>query len=325
MTHPAAAADRSFAWTPDPASGITARWVQAGDTRFEVAECLPTDAPAGADADVAAPRRLALCLHGFPELNISWRHQMPMLAARGWRVWAPDLRGYGGSDRPSGIDAYRADVLAGDVAALISAAEADAGGPLEVMLVAHDWGALIAWHFAIKFPDRLARLIIMNVPHPTCSQREIRRWHQLRKSWYIFFFQLPWLPEWVMTRDGASAVAGAFTDTAAIKANFPAEVLQVYRDAALRPGAMTAMLNFYRAMVRRRDMFDIGDGVVHVPTLIVWGENDVAIDIRCLDGTGDYVPDLTIVRLPGISHWVQQDAPDAVNAAMAQWLGARGG
>ncbi len=309
-------ADDGFAWVPPADSGITARWVRAGAMRFEVAECLPAD---------GSSRRLALCLHGFPELNVSWRHQMPMLAARGWRVWAPDLRGYGGSDRPQGVAPYRADQLVGDVAALIDAASAEMGGRPEVMLVAHDWGALIAWHVAITRPDLVDRLIIMNVPHPKCSEREIRTWRQLKKSWYIFFFQIPRLPEWVMGRDHALGVARAFTDSAANKSNFPDEILAIYRDAASRPGAMTAMLNFYRALVRWRDLFAIGDGMVRAPTLMVWGENDVAISIECLDGTGYYVPDLEIVRLPGISHWVQQDAPEAVNAAMTDWLDRRGG
>lgn len=316
MTMPPPASDRRFAWQPDPASGITARWVKAGDLTFEVAEALPAG---------PALRRLALCLHGFPELNISWRHQMPLLAARGWKVWAPNLRGYGGSDRPTGIDAYAANVLAADVAALIAAAEEEAGGPLEVMLVAHDWGALIAWHFAIRHPERLSKLVIMNVPHPKCAQREVRHWYQLKKSWYIFFFQLPWLPEWVLGRDGAQAIKQAFTGSAAHLDRFPPDILQIYVDAAQRPGALTAMLSYYRALLRRPDIGEIGDGIVHVPTLVVWGENDIAIDIRVLDGMEDYVPDCTVRRLPGISHWVQQDAPDAVNAALADWLDERHG
>lgn len=299
MTAPA------FSWVPAPDSGISVRFVEANGLTFEVAECGTGD-------------RLALCLHGFPELNFSWRHQMPLLAAKGWRVWAPNLRGYGATSRPDGIDAYRIDRLVEDVAALI-----DASGAREVMLIAHDWGAIVAWMFAIRQLRPLTRLVIMNVPHPKCAEREIRHWHQLKKSWYIFFFQIPGLPERFLAANGAEAVKNAFLSSAANKGRFPADVLQVYADAALRPGALTAMLNYYRALLRRPDMREIGDGMVHVPTLMVWGEDDVAIDIRCTDGTEQWVPRLELHRLPGVSHWVQQDAPDEVNAALADWLGRK--
>jgi pimeloyl-ACP methyl ester carboxylesterase len=188
------------------------------------------------------------------------------------------------------------------------------------MLVALVLGAIVAWVFAIRQLRPLVRLVIMNVPHPKCAEREIRHWHQLKKSWYIFFFQIPGLPERFLAANGAEAVKNAFLSSAANKGRFPADVLQVYADAALRPGALTAMLNYYRALLRRPDMREIGDGMVHVPTLMVWGEEDVAIDIRCTDGTDQWVPRLELHRLPGVSHWVQQDAPEEVNAILSDWL-----
>jgi epoxide hydrolase 4 len=291
-----------FTWTPDPASGITQRFVEANGIRFELAECGSGD-------------RLALCLHGFPEINYSWRYQMPILAAKGWRVWAPNLRGYGASDKPDGVNAYRLNTLAQDVAALI-----DASGAKEVMLIAHDWGAIIAWHFAILKLRPLTRLVIMNVPHPLCGQREIKRWHQLKKSWYIFFFQLPWFPERMMAGKGARGIKSAFYNMAVDKSRFGRDVLQTYADAALRPGAITAMVNYYRALLRTPDFRRIGDGRVEVPTLMIWGEEDSALDVRCTDGTAEYVPNLTLHRLPGVSHWVQQEAPDAVNEILGAWL-----
>lgn len=285
------------------------RRIRAGDLSFELAEC----------GDPASDR-LALCLHGFPELNLSWRHQMPLLAEHGWRVWAPDLRGYGGSDRPEGVEQYRVRALAGDVAALIDAATAEAGKPLEVMLIAHDWGALIAWYVAITRLRPLSRLVIMNVPHPLCFARELKTWRQRRKSWYIYFFQLARLPEWSLGRNGAAAIKRAFTGSAANLDQFPDDVMDIYARAAQRPGALTAMVNYYRALRQFPDSGDIGDGRVDIPTLMVWGENDIAIDIHCTDGTDAYVPQLELHRLPGISHWVQQDAPDAVNAILSGWL-----
>ncbi len=291
-----------FTWTPDPASGISQRFVEANGQTFELAEC-------------GAGDRLALMLHGFPELNYSWRHQMPMLAARGWRVWAPNLRGYGASSKPEGVRAYALDHLTEDVAALI-----DASGAKEVMLVAHDWGAIVAWAFAIRKLRPLARLAIMNVPHPMVGMREIRHWRQFRRSWYIFFFQLPRLPERMMTRDGAAGIKGAFYNMAVDKSRFPKDVLQTYADAALRPGAITAMINYYRALLRHRDSVDLGDGRVDVPTLMIWGEEDTALNIRCTEGTEKWVADFTLRRLPGVSHWVQQEAPESVNAILGAWL-----
>ena len=278
------------------------RWVEANGLRFEVAEA-------------GEGRHLALCLHGFPELHYSWRHQMPMLAQMGYRVWAPNMRGYGKTTRPQRMEDYRLDILAQDVAALI-----DASGASQVTLIAHDWGALVAWHFAIRKLRPLARLVILNVPHPKCSEREIRKWRQLRKSWYIFFFQIPWLPEKLLARAKAQPVVEAFRGSAVNKALFTDDALRPYRDAALNPGALTAMLNYYRALLRTPDVRQTGDGTIDVPTLVLWGEQDIAIDIHTLDGLKDYVADLTIRRFPDASHWVQQDVPEEVNAALKAWL-----
>ncbi len=292
-----------FSWMPDAESGITQRFVSVNGVELELAEC-------------GAGDRLALCLHGFPELNYSWRFQMPMLAARGWKVWAPNLRGYGASEKPEGIKAYRLDTLIEDVAALI-----DASGAKEVMLIAHDWGAIIAWHFAIKRLRPLSRLVIMNVPHPKVAEREIRHWRQLKKSWYIFFFQLPWLPERMMGGNGARGIKGAFYNMAVDKSRFGRDVLQTYADAALRPGAMTAMINFYRALLRTPDMRTVGDARVDTPTLMIWGEEDAALNIQCTRGTQEWVANFTLHRLPNVSHWVQQEAPEKVNALLGAWLG----
>ncbi|MEQ1549366.1 MAG: alpha/beta fold hydrolase [Chakrabartia sp.] len=293
-----------FAWTPDPKSGITLRMQEATGLQFERAECGVGD-------------RLALCLHGFPELNYSWRFLMPVLAAQGWRVWAPNLRGYGATSKPEGVRAYALDHLTDDVAALI-----DASGAKEVMLIAHDWGAIIAWAFAIRKLRPLTHLVIMNVPHPYVGAREIRKWRQLWRSWYIFFFQIPKLPEALLRRKGARGIKGAFHNMAVDKGRFPKDVLDVYAKAALRPGALTAMINFYRALLRHRDSVDMGDGRIDVPTLMIWGEEDTALNIHCTEGTEEWVHNFTLHRLPGVSHWVQQEAPEKVNAILVDWLKA---
>lgn len=292
-----------WSWQPDAATGITVRMQEANGLQFELAECGSGD-------------RLALCLHGFPELNFSWRYQMPLLAAKGWRVWAPNLRGYGASSRPEGMSAYTLDHLTDDVAALI-----DASGATDVMLVAHDWGAIIAWMFAIQKKRPLSRLVIMNVPHPLVGQREIKKWRQFRKSWYIFFFQLPRVPERALGRDGAEPIRQAFLKMAVDKSRFPKNDLDIYAAAASRPGALTAMINYYRALVRLSGFNRVGDGRVDVPTLMIWGEEDTALNIHCTEGTEEWVPNFTLHRLPGVSHWVQQEAPEKVNDILGAWLG----
>lgn len=295
---------KDTSWTPDPQSGIAIEWIEANGLTFEVATAGPKDA-----------KKLALCLHGFPELHYSWRHQIPVLAELGYRVWAPNMRGYGSTTRPEGIDNYRVSTLAEDVGALI-----DASGAEEVTLIAHDWGAIVAWYFAITKVRPLTRLVICNVPHPLCAQREIKHWHQLKKSWYIFFFQLPWLPEKLLGRSNGTRIGELFAKTSCYPENFTVEAKGIYARAANQPGALTAMFNYYRALLRRSDSEKLDGGMVNVPTLVLWGEQDVAIDIRCLDGTEDYVADLTVKRFPHASHWVQQDVPDEVNAALKEWL-----
>lgn len=261
---------------------------------------------------------IALCLHGFPESRFSWRHQLPVLAACGWRAIAPDMRGYGDSARPAGRDAYKMDELLADAAALF-----DAFGARRRLLVAHDWGAIIAWHFAIRRVRPLDGLVIMNVPHPAVAARVIRRsLRQMRRSWYILFFQLPVLPELLLRARGAAFVGAAFRGMAVDKSAFPDDVLAQYRALALRPGAATAMVNYYRA-----NFALFGNpgpvAVIDTPTLMIWGMEDTALGMETTEGTSGHVRDFTFAPLPGVSHWVQQEAPAAVNARLTAWLTQR--
>jgi pimeloyl-ACP methyl ester carboxylesterase len=286
---------------------IRHEYVLANGLRFHVAAC------GGGD-------RLALCLHGFPECWYSWRFQLPLLAQHGYHAWAPDLRGYGETGRPAHLRDYAIETLMEDVAQLI-----DAARPASTLLVAHDWGAIIAWFFAMRRLRPLERLVIMNVPHPAVMERALRAPRQLARSWYALFFQLPRLPEAALRARNYRAIAEAFRSMAVDKHRFPDEVLQVYRDNAARPGALTAMLNYYRALVRGgggRRQRRLGYPVIETPTLMIWGEQDAALGKETTYGTDECVRDLTIRYLPDVSHWVQQEAPERVNELLGQWLTA---
>jgi epoxide hydrolase 4 len=263
---------------------------------------------------------VALCLHGFPESRFSWRHQLPALASAGWHAVAPDLRGYGDSDRPLWREAYAIDHLVADAAALF-----DAFSARRRLLVAHDWGALIAWTFAIKQTQHLDGLVIMNVPHPDVFRKVLRQsWRQRARSWYVAFFQLPRLPEMALTAFEARAVRDAFLGMAVDKSAFPPAVLDHYCSNALKPGAMTAMINYYRANFREFGKAQEPSPRIDTPTMMIWGEKDAALGIELTEGYEPYVRDFTLKRLPGVSHWVQQEAPVAVNGHLLDWLNRKG-
>jgi epoxide hydrolase 4 len=272
---------------------------------------------AGAGGD-----KFALLLHGFPESNLSWRFQVPLLVGLGYEVWAPNMRGYGHSSRPLGVDAYRIKELVGDVAGLM---DAGANGR-HVTLMAHDWGAIIAWAFAADEVRPLEKLVIMNVPHPARMGEGLQTWAQRKKSWYIYFFQIPWLPETLIGANGAAAIGRVFYDMAVDKTHFTTDILAAYKANAAIPGALTAMINYYRATARSTDFARYRRDVVkaiEVPTLMIWGEEDSALGVELTQGYEGLVSNFTLHRLPGVSHWVQQEAPDQVNWILDAWLGIK--
>jgi len=278
--------------------------IAANNLNFEVLTCGEGD-------------KLALCLHGFPEHAISWRFQLPMLADLGYKAWAPNLRGYGNSDRPPFVEDYALEKLMADVAGLI-----DASGCRETVLIAHDWGAIIAWYFAIREIRPLTKLVICNVPHPEPLRQAMRTWKQLKKSWYAMFFQIPGLPEWLLTRNQAQPIADMFKNSVLTKDNYSPEVIDIFRQSAAQPGAMRAMINYYRALVRGggQRQEKLGCPVIETPTLMLWGTDDLALSIESTYGTEQYVRHLTLRYLDRISHWVNQDAPLEVNTMITAFL-----
>ena len=291
--------------TSEVISGISTEFVDANGLRFEVDMC----------GDQTS-KKLAICLHGFPEHAISWRFQMPMLADLGYKVWAPNMRGYGNSSIPPEREDYSLENLMADVGALIDAADCD-----ETVLIAHDWGAVIAWYFAMRQVRPLDKLVICNVPHPG-AMRQGFSLAQLKKSWYIFFFQIPGLPEWLTARRSNRGMGELFRETAATPENYPDDVLEIYSENAQRHGGLTAMINYYRDAFRAggKRQQDMGLPMIETPTLMCWGEDDMALTKETTYGTEKWVRDLTIRYLPRISHWVQQDAPGEVNAMIKAFL-----
>ena len=283
---------------------IQTKILQIGDLEFEIDCCGQGD-------------RLALCLHGFPEHSFSWRYQLPMLADLGYQAWAPNMRGYGNSSKPKGVSSYQLDTLVEDVAAII-----EASGCKETVLIAHDWGAVVAWHFAINDRLPLSHLIICNVPHPQSMQQAFS-WEQLKKSWYIFFFQIPKLPEFLLGRDNAKGVGEMIRNTFVNPEKFPMEIADVFSRNANQPGALTAMINYYRALLRRGNRSNReGESfpIIKTPTLMIWGEEDVALSKETTYGTEKYVENFNIRYLPNVSHWVQQESPEEVNSMISAFI-----
>ena len=265
--------------------------------------------------------QLIVMLHGFPECWWSWRYQLalfrdtPELAER-YTVVAPDLRGYNETDRPSW--GYELDVLVQDVVELLRAL-----GHRKAIIAGHDWGGNIAWSLAIARPELVERLIALNIPHPALFAEAIgTNWRQMLRSWYILFFQLPWLPEAAIRANGYQLIEEVFRGTAIDKTRFTDDDIRIFKSAIAAPGAATAALNYYRALLQQgtRGMFHGTRMRVSAPTLMVWGENDVALGKELTYGTDRFVPDLHIHYIPNCSHWVQQERPDEVNRYLVEFL-----
>ena len=253
-----------------------------------------------------------ILLHGFPEFHWSWRLQWPALAEAGFRVIVPDQRGYNQTDK---TPPYDLDTLARDIAQL-----QDGLGIARSHIVGHDWGGVMAYAFAHRYAERVHKLVVMNAPHMNAYLDALRggNWTQLRKSWYVYAFQLPKLPEWQFARNNFKMADRAFADVK----HMTAEDIAKYKVAYRQPGALTAMISWYRALVKQlvRSGFRPAPETVVAPTLLIWGERDLALDKGINDTLARYVPNVRVQYLPDASHWVQMDASEQVNRLMLDFL-----
>lgn len=278
------------------------RYADLGDVRLHYVE--------------AGKGPLVLLLHGFPQFWYEWRRQIPTLVEAGFRVVAPDMRGYNLSDKPPGVRAYRLELLARDVERLILAC-----GERTATVVGHDWGAIVAWIAAMRYPGRVRRLAILNVPHPARFLDGLLSPRQLLRSSYMFFFQIPRLPEGLIRAGSFALLRSALRRDPVRPGAFTAEDIGRYVEAMARPGALTATLNYYRALLRKpREMWALL-GRIEVPVLVIWGERDRFLSRRLAEPPPLWVPNLLRVeRLPNASHWVAEDRPREVNALLLGFL-----
>jgi pimeloyl-ACP methyl ester carboxylesterase len=286
-------------------SSLRHGYAQVGDVRLHYAES------GGGD-------RLVVLLHGFPECWHSWRHQLTALGGH-FRVVAPDLRGYNLSDKPPHVSDYRIEKLVDDVTGLIRHL-----GARRAAVVGHDWGAAVAWAVAQRHPEYVSKLAALQVPPAAVWKKNISL-RQALKSWYMFFFQLPALPEWFIGRGDFAELGRMFRSTAR-PGTFSDTDVDFYRAALRRPGALTAAINYYRANVF--SLFSGGgeggrwaETRVGVPTLFIYGERDPFVIPETVRGVADFIDaPYREVRLARAGHWVQQEYQQEVNAALAGFL-----
>jgi pimeloyl-ACP methyl ester carboxylesterase len=259
---------------------------------------------------------LVLLLHGFPQFWYEWRHQIPALVEAGFRVVAPDMRGYNLSDKPHEVRAYRLELLARDVERLILAC-----GERTATVVGHDWGAMVAWITAMRHPGRVGRLAILNVPHPARFLDGFLNPKQLLRSSYMFFFQIPGLPEEVIRAGDFALLRSALRRDPVRPGTFAAEDIERYVEAMARPGALTATLNYYRALLRNMRETRALLERIEAPVLVIWGERDRFLSRKLAEPPRLWVPNLLRVeRLPDASHWVAEDRPREVNTLLLDFL-----
>lgn len=283
-------------------SNLAHKHVLTNGIRLHVVEAGKPDGP------------LVIFLHGFPEFWYSWRFQIDFFAEAGYCVVVPDQRGYNLSDKPKWIKSYNLDELAKDVAGLIDAYQRE-----KAYLIAHDWGGVVAWWMALIFPDRIQQLAVMNAPHPKVMRHYLKtNPAQRRRSRYVFMFQFPWLPEWRMRKNNWDYAARALQRTSRRGAFSDADIA-LYRQAWSQPGALTGMINWYRAGLRYRPKRPPGQRV-HAPTLLIWGAKDRFLGREMAQDSIDMCENGRLEFVDEATHWVQHEEPERVNGLVKDFF-----
>ena len=264
--------------------------------------------------DASCP--LVLLLHGFPEGWLSFKHQIRPLAEAGFRVVAPDQRGY---NLTSKAGPYDLDTLAHDAIRLM-----DACGARQAHWVGHDWGGVVAWKVAERFPQHVTTLSILNVPHPAVAVRSVLRGNlrQFLRSDYVYFFQIPWLPEWLLRRNNFALLRRAMAATAR-PGTFTEADLDQYVRLWSETGALSAMLGWYRAFVRRAALtyrVNAKLPTYAMPALLLWGEKDFALGVELAQQSARLLERGRFIRLPAATHWLHHEFPDEINRHLLQHL-----
>ncbi len=276
-----------------PAAGVMLDCLEAG----------PVDGP------------LVFLLHGFPDLAWSWTAQLEALAEAGFHAVAPDQRGYGASAKPQGIAAYRLDILAKDVAEL-----ARGLGQARFDVVGHDWGGAVAWWVAVSHPSQVRRLGVLNAPHPAAMRAYVKRSpSQLLHSAYIGLFQVPRLPEAILGAWTFKVLAEVMRLSSRPGA-FSSDAMEVYRRGWKEPGALTAMLNWYRAL--RLATFPPATVRVAAPTLVLWGVKDQFLERGLAVASLELCDDGRAIWFDTATHWLHHEEPAAINHALVSFLAA---
>lgn len=283
---------------------MRSRTIETHGVRLHVVEAGPEDGP------------LVLLLHGFPEFWYGWREQIEPLAAAGFHVIVPDQRGYNKSDKPGPISAYTLDKLALDVVGLI-----DALGSRKAHVVGHDWGGAVAWWLGIHHEDRIGKLALLNIPHPSVMRRTLfTSLRQLRKSWYIFFFQIPLLPDWGFRRNGFEYAEKTLRKTSRPGTFTDADIV-LYREAWSQPGAVRSSIHWYRAAPRAQHRLSETGGRVRVPTLLLWGKQDRFLGHEMAQPSIDFCDDGRMEFFADATHWLQHEEPERVNRRLIEFFG----
>lgn len=251
-------------------------------------------------------------LHGFPEFWYAWRKQIPYLASKGYRVWAPDLRGYNQSEKPEGIDAYQLDQLTEDVIGLIEASKQK-----KVLLCGHDWGGVLGWSIASRYPERVEKIVILNVPHVSVMQRNLlRNPKQMLKSWYILFFQIPWLPEAIAKFKEWNLLVRVMSKSSR-RGTFTEHDFHRYREAWSQPQAYHSMLNWYRALWTTSKQASL---IITSPLLLIWGKRDLFLSAKMAEESIQLCEKGRLVYLEEATHWLHHEEAEEVNERIYEFF-----